>query len=422
MKILIIFGTRPEAIKMAPVVLGLKGEAAYQVKVVVTAQHRQMLDQVLELFQIRPDHDLNVMTANQDLFGITARILESLKEVLEREQPDLILVHGDTTTTFAAALAAYYLKIPVGHVEAGLRTRDKYQPYPEELNRRLTGALADYHFAPTPWARDNLLAEGVPAERIWVTGNTVIDALKIIAAQVIQEKERWAAYLLEDFGLCLDGQRCLLVTGHRLENFGLAFRNICLALRDLAEHYADIHVVYPVHLNPNVQQPVYEILGKDSGVHDGKPGVSSVKVPGGGRITLLPPLEYAPFVFLMSHSTLILTDSGGIQEEGPALGKPVLVMRGVTERPEGLWAGTVKLVGTGRKKIVAEVKELLDNPVSYQAMAQAQNPYGDGQAAQRITHIVQQIFSDGQAEDLFIPFDTGGRGGEKSLGNSSSHF
>ena len=325
---------------------------------------------------------------------------------LQREQPDLILVHGDTTTTFAAALAAYYLKIPVGHVEAGLRTRDKYQPYPEELNRRLTGALADYHFAPTPWARDNLLAEGVPVERIWVTGNTVIDALKIIAAQVIQEKARWAAYLLENFGLGLDGRRCLLVTGHRRENFGLAFRNICLALRDIAEHFGDVHVIYPVHLNPNVQQPVYELLGKDAGVRDGRPGVSAVQVPGGGRITLLPPLEYAPFVFLMSQSTLILTDSGGIQEEGPALGKPVLVMRGVTERPEGLWAGTVKLVGTGRKKIFSEVKELLDNPVSYQAMAQAQNPYGDGQAAQRIAQIVNQKFSGGKAEVSFIPFGT----------------
>lgn len=393
MKILIIFGTRPEAIKMAPVVLGLKAEGAYQVKVAVTAQHRQMLDQVLELFQIRPDHDLNVMTPNQDLFDITVRILESLKDVLKLEQPDLILVHGDTTTTFAASLAAYYLKIPVGHVEAGLRTQDKYQPYPEELNRRLIGALADYHFAPTPWARDNLLAEGVPAERIWVTGNTVIDALKIIAGQVTQEKEVWAHYLLEHFGLDLDGWRCLLVTGHRRENFGQSFRNICLALRDLAEHYVDVQVIYPVHLNPNVQQPVYEILGKDSGVSKGKPGVSTVQIPGGGRLTLLPPLDYAPFVFLMSQSTLILTDSGGIQEEAPGLGKPVLVMREVTERPEGLWAGTVKLVGTDRKNIFTAVKELLDNPASYQAMAQAQNPYGDGRAAQRIASIVKQIFS-----------------------------
>jgi UDP-N-acetylglucosamine 2-epimerase (non-hydrolysing) len=392
-KILIIFGTRPEAIKMAPVVLGLKAEGTYQVKVAVTAQHRQMLDQVLQLFRIRPDHDLDVMTPNQDLFGVTVRVLEKLKDVLKLEQPDLILVHGDTTTTFAASLAAYYLKIPVGHIEAGLRTGDKYQPYPEELNRRLTGALADYHFAPTPWARDNLLAEGVPAERIWVTGNTVIDALKIIAEQVTREKELWTDYLRENFGLSLDGGRCLLVTGHRRENFGQSFRNICLALRDLAEHYADIQVIYPVHLNPNVQEPVYGILGKDPGVSKGKPGVSTVQFPGGGRITLLPPLEYAPFVFLMSQSTVILTDSGGIQEEGPGLAKPVLVMREVTERPEGLWAGTVKLVGTDRKNIFTMVKELLDNPVSYQAMAQAQNPYGDGQASQRIVSILKQKLS-----------------------------
>jgi UDP-N-acetylglucosamine 2-epimerase (non-hydrolysing) len=330
---------------------------------------------------------------DQPKIGITVRVLENLKDVLKLEHPDLILVHGDTTTTFAASLAAYYLKIPVGHVEAGLRTRDKYQPDPEELNRRLTGALADYHFAPTPWTRDNLLAEGVPAERIWVTGNTVIDTLKIIADKVTQEKEVWAHYLLENFGLDLDGRRCLLVTGHRRENFGPSFRNICLALRDIAEHYVDIQVIYPVHLNPNVQQPVYEILGKAPGVSEGKPGVSTVQIPGGGRLTLLPPLDYAPFVFLMSQSTLILTDSGGIQEEAPGLGKPVLVMREVTERPEGLWAGTVKLVGTDRKNIFTAVKELLDNLASYQAMAQAQNPYGDGQAAQRIASIVKQIFS-----------------------------
>ncbi|HBZ55569.1 MAG TPA: UDP-N-acetylglucosamine 2-epimerase (non-hydrolyzing) [Syntrophobacteraceae bacterium] len=369
MKILIIFGTRPEAIKMAPVVLGLKAEGVYQVKVVVTAQHRQMLDQVLELFQIRPDHDLNVMTANQDLFDITARILENLKEVLQREQPDLILVHGDTTTTFAAALAAYYLKIPVGHVEAGLRTRDKYQPFPEELNRRLTGALADYHFAPTPWARDNLLAEGIPAERIWVTGNTVIDALKIIAAQVIQEKARWAAYLQENFGLCLDGQRCLLVTGHRRENFGPAFRNICLALRDLAGHYADIHVVYPVHLNPNVREPAMRLLG------------------GQGNIHLLKPLSYAQLIWIMDKSYFALTDSGGIQEEAPSLGKPVLVMRQVTERQEGIDAGTARLVGTDRDVIVREAARLVEDQDCYLRMARAINPYGDGKACARISDI-----------------------------------
>jgi len=392
-KILVIFGTRPEAIKMAPVVLRLKEAGAFQVKVAVTAQHRQMLDQVLGLFGIVPDHDLDLMSPDQDLFDITIRVLEGLKEVLAQERPDLVLVHGDTTTTLAAALAAYYFRIPVGHVEAGLRTRDKYRPYPEELNRRLTGALADYHFAPTAWARDNLLAEGVPPERIWVSGNTVIDALKIIAGKVTREEELWGGYLRENYGLCLDGQRLLLVTGHRRENFGPAFRNICLALRDLAEHYSDIHVIYPVHFNPQVQQPVYEILGKKPVDVGGKPGISTVQVAGGGRITLLPPLDYAPFVFLMSRSMAILTDSGGIQEEAPALAKPVLVMREVTERPEGLWAGTAKLVGTEREKIFAEVRELLDNPLSYQAMAQARNPYGDGHAATRIVQILARILA-----------------------------
>jgi UDP-N-acetylglucosamine 2-epimerase (non-hydrolysing) len=401
--LLLVFGTRPEAIKMAPVVLSLKAAGVFRVKVAVSAQHRQMLDQVLELFDIRADYDLNIMTPNQDLFDVTVRVLQKLRDVLQQEQPDLVLVHGDTTTTFAASLAAYYLKIPVGHVEAGLRTRDKYQPYPEELNRRLTGALADYHFAPTAAARDNLLAEGVPAARVWVTGNTVIDALKITAARVTREAESWAGYLRQGFGLELDGQRCLLVTGHRRENFGQSFRNICLALRDLAAHYRDLHIIYPVHLNPHVQQPVYEILGRDPG---GQRGVSSFRIPGGGRITLLPPLDYAPFVFLMSRSTVILTDSGGIQEEAPALAKPVLVMREVTERPEGLGAGTVKLVGTTRRKIFAAVADLLDNQSSYQAMAQAQNPYGDGFAARRITQILRQEFAVGDAGDQFVPFES----------------
>ena len=261
-KILLIFGTRPEAIKMAPVVLRLQeaGER-FQVKVAVTAQHRQMLDQVLEIFGIVPDFDLDLMTPNQDLFDVTARVLLGLREVLQQERPDLVLVHGDTTTTLAAALAAYYCQIPVGHVEAGLRTRDKYRPYPEELNRHLTGVITDYHFAPTPWARDNLLAEGVPAERIWVTGNTVIDALKIIQQRVEADKDGWLEFLAEKYWLELDGRRLILVTGHRRENFGEGFENICLALRDLAEQYQDIHIIYPVHLNPNVQQPVYEILG-----------------------------------------------------------------------------------------------------------------------------------------------------------------
>jgi UDP-N-acetylglucosamine 2-epimerase (non-hydrolysing) len=381
-KVLVIFGTRPEAIKMAPVVLRLKEAAAFQVKVAVTAQHRQMLDQVLDIFKIQPDFDLDIMSPDQDLFDITSRALLGLKEVLRQEKPDLVLVHGDTTTTLVAALAAFYLKIPVGHVEAGLRTRDKHRPFPEEINRHLAGVLTDYHFAPTPWARDNLLAEGVDPERIWVTGNTVIDALRIIADRVSHAQEHWARYFALEYRLSLAGKRLILVTGHRRENFGPGFQNICWALRDVVESFPDILVVYPVHLNPQVQRPVKEILGPVSNDATGGPG---------GRLLLLPPLEYAPFVYLLSQSYLVLTDSGGIQEEAPALGKPVLVMRDVTERPEGVWAKTVKLVGTDREKIFQEIKELLENPASYQAMAQARNPYGDGQAAQRIVEIIEQV-------------------------------
>jgi UDP-N-acetylglucosamine 2-epimerase (non-hydrolysing) len=378
-KILLIFGTRPEAIKMAPVYLRLKAAAAFQVKVAVTAQHRHMLDQVLDIFGIQPDFDLDIMSPDQDLFDITGRALMGLKEVLRREQPDLVLVHGDTTTTFVAALAAFYLKIPVGHVEAGLRTKDKHRPFPEEINRQLAGVLTDYHFAPTPWARDNLLAEGVAPERIWVTGNTVIDALKIIAGRVEQQKESWARYFDREFQLSLNGKRLILVTGHRRENFGPGFESICWALRDVVETFADALVVYPVHLNPNVQRPVKAILAPVSGAAGKGPG---------GRLFLLPPLDYAPFVFLLSQSYVVLTDSGGIQEEAPALGKPVLVMRDVTERPEGVWAKTVKLVGTDRATIFHEIKELMEVPASYQTMAQARNPYGDGQAAQRIEEII----------------------------------
>jgi len=383
-KILIIFGTRPEAIKMAPVVLRLKEATAFPVKVAVTAQHREMLDQVLEIFAIQPDFDLDIMSPDQDLFDITSRALLGLKEVLGREQPDLVLVHGDTTTTLVAALAAFYLKIPVGHVEAGLRTRDKHRPFPEEINRHLTGVLADYHFAPTPWARDNLLAEGVDPERIWVTGNTVIDALQIIAHRVSQEQAHWEKYFAREYRLSLAGKRLILVTGHRRENFGPGFQNICRALRDVVESFADVLVVYPVHLNPQVQRPVKEILG---------PVCNDTGVGPGGRLALLPPLQYAPFVYLLSQSYLVLTDSGGIQEEAPALGKPVLVMRDVTERPEGVWAQTVKLVGTDRKVIFQAIKELLENPVSYQAMAQARNPYGDGQAARRIVEIIEAVLN-----------------------------
>jgi len=367
---------------MAPVVLQLKETAAFHVKVAVTAQHRQMLDQVLDIFAIRPDYDLDIMSPDQDLFDITSRALIGLKEVLRREQPDLVLVHGDTTTTFVAALAAFYLKIPVGHVEAGLRTWDKHRPFPEEINRHLAGVLTDYHFAPTAWARDNLVAEGVAPERIWVTGNTVIDALKIIADRVSQEQQHWQDYFAREHSLSLAGKRLILVTGHRRENFGPGFENICWALRNVVEAFPDVLVVYPVHLNPHVQRPVKEILGP----------VSNEAGPG-GRLALLPPLEYAPFVYLLSQSYLALTDSGGIQEEAPALGKPVLVMRDVTERPEGVWAQTVKLVGTDRQKIFQEIKKLLENPVSYQAMAQARNPYGDGQAARRIGQIIEEVLN-----------------------------
>ncbi|MDD3581618.1 MAG: UDP-N-acetylglucosamine 2-epimerase (non-hydrolyzing) [Desulfobacca sp.] len=389
-KILLIFGTRPEAIKMAPVVMRLSEAGTFQSRVAVTAQHRQMLDQVLDLFNITPDYDLDIMSPAQDLFDITGQALAGLKGVLRQEQPDLVLVHGDTTTTLVAALAAFYLQIPVGHVEAGLRTRDKHRPYPEELNRRLTGVLADYHFAPTDWARDNLLAEGVPSERIWVTGNTVIDALQWMAQKVGSEPGFWSHYLKDRYGLSLDHQRLLLVTGHRRENFGEGFRQICLALRDLVLQHPEVHLVYPVHLNPQVQQPVYSMMTEAVGAMVKMGQATSIKLNGGGRLTLLPPLDYAPFVYLMSRSYLVLTDSGGIQEEAPALGKPVLVMREVTERPEGVWAGTVKLVGAEREQIFQGVSELLTNPNLYQSMAQAQNPYGDGCAAARIIQILKE--------------------------------
>ncbi len=390
-KILLIFGTRPEAIKMAPVALSLKEAGDFGVKVAVTAQHRQMLDQVLEIFGLTPDHDLNLMTPDQDLFDVTVRALTGLRDILRRERPHLVMVHGDTTTTLAAALAAYYCRIPVGHVEAGLRTRDKYRPYPEELNRHLTGVITDYHFAPTPWARDNLVAEGVPAERIWVTGNTVIDALHLIADRVNADQDMWRRHLAQDYALELDARRLLLVTGHRRENFGEGFENICQALRQLAEEYDDLHIVYPVHLNPNVQRPVYDILAAAEGQVREQGRAWHAELAGRGRISLLPPLDYAPFVFLMSRSYLVLTDSGGIQEEAPALGKPVLVMREVTERPEGVWAGTVKLVGPDRERILAGVRELLDDRARYQSMAQAVNPYGDGQAGRRIAEALKGI-------------------------------
>ena len=365
MKVLTVFGTRPEAIKMAPLVKCLQHAAHIEARVCVTAQHRQMLDQVLDLFEIRPDHDLDVMRPGQDLFTITAEILQAIRRVYEAERPDVVLVHGDTTTTFAATLAAFYLRIPVGHVEAGLRTGNLYSPWPEEANRRLTSALAAMHFAPTPTSRDNLLRENVPGERIFVTGNTVIDALLAVrdkldaSAELRARMQAGAAFLRSD-------ARLLLITGHRRENFGGGFERICDAIAALAARYPDLDLVYPVHLNPNVQEPVRRLLSGISNVH------------------LIEPLDYLPFVHLMTRATLILTDSGGIQEEAPSLGKPVLVMRDTTERPEAVEAGTVRLVGTDARTIVEGVSRLLDDAGEYRRMSVAHNPYGDGHACGRI--------------------------------------
>lgn len=372
--VLVVFGTRPEAIKMAPVIKELEERPARFTTIsCVTAQHRRMLDQVLSIFDIRPEYDLDIMKENQNLFDITARALTGLKEVLERTAPDVVLVQGDTTTAFVAGLAAYYLRMPVGHIEAGLRTWNKYSPFPEEVNRRLLSVVADYHFAPTEWSRSNLVGEGTDPDKIWVTGNTVIDALIMIRER--QEAEPARRALIDGFrerwGIGFpDGRRMILVTGHRRENFGTGFRDICAALKSIARERPDVSIIYPVHLNPSVQRPVREILSGVPNIH------------------LIEPVEYEQFVFLMNRSYLILTDSGGVQEEAPSLGKPVLVMREVTERPEGVEAGVVKLVGTDREKIVGSVSELLDDDVTYRRMAEAVNPYGDGKAALRIADIL----------------------------------
>jgi UDP-N-acetylglucosamine 2-epimerase (non-hydrolysing) len=363
-RVLSIFGTRPEALKMAPVVQKLAACPEVDSLVCVTAQHRQMLDQVLELFDIHPDIDLNLMRENQGLADLTAEILKTLNPVLERVQPEWILVQGDTTTVMAAALLAYYHRIRVGHVEAGLRTGDKWQPFPEEINRRIAGVVADLHFAPTQHSRRNLLREGVAPENIIVTGNTVIDALQHIVSRPAPPE---ASDLLQKMGVLQGGRRLILVTAHRRENFGIPFENICHALRSLAESYAqDICLVYPVHLNPNVSEPAYRLLGD---------------IP---NITLLPPQDYLTLVHLMKNATLILTDSGGIQEEATALRIPTLVLREVTERPEGVEAGVLKLVGTDPKRIISEARHLLENAEDYRAMVNAPNPFGDGRAAERI--------------------------------------
>ena len=376
--ILTIFGTRPEAIKLAPVVKALENRPdEFRSSVCVTAQHREMLDQVLRIFNISPDYDLDIMKPKQDLYGITSEILLKLKDLFRQINPDLILVQGDTTTTFAASLAAFYERIEIGHIEAGLRTHNKRQPFPEEINRHLTSILADYHFAPTEKAKRHLLGEGVREDHIYVTGNTVIDALLWILKEQSgpEEQKRMREYFPKTFGLTNSHQRFILVTAHRRESFGEGFENICQAIKEIALRNPDVQIVYPVHLNPNVQEPVYRIIG----------GVE--------RIHLIEPLEYEPFVYLMNQSFFILTDSGGIQEEAPSLGKPVLVMREVTERPEAVEAGTARLVGSKKESIVREAQKLLDDPVEYQRMASKKNPYGDGKSAERIGNILSEIRS-----------------------------
>ena len=373
-KILLVFGTRPEAIKMAPLVKKLQEmPEEFQTVVCVTGQHREMLDQVLRLFDITPEYDLNIMKPNQDLYDITSRILLGIRDVLRDVQPDIVLVHGDTTTSMAAALAAFYQQIPVGHVEAGLRTGNIYSPWPEEMNRLITGRITTHHFSPTPLAKENLLHEHVDEKQIIVTGNTVIDALQMVVKRLAEDKalanEVAAKINLMGYDVQrLDGKRrMVLITGHRRENFGEGFLNICHAIKHLAEQYQDVDFVYPMHLNPNVRKPVLEILGEKA-----------------ENVFLIEPLDYLPFVYMMQHSTLILTDSGGVQEEAPGLGKPVLVMRDTTERPEAVEAGTVLLVGTNREKIEQGVSMLLNDAETYRRMSEAVNPYGDGLACERI--------------------------------------
>lgn len=371
-RVLTVFGTRPEAIKMAPLVDGLSNDGLFDNKVCITAQHREMLDQVLRLFDIQPAFDLNIMQQGQSLTDVTTQVLCGLDRVLDEWRPDLVLVHGDTTTTLAASLAAFYKQVQVGHVEAGLRTGNVYAPFPEEINRKLTASLASMHFAPTKKAKDNLMREGISEESITVTGNTVIDALLDVADRIDGDASL-RAKLEEVLPKIKTGNRLLLVTGHRRESFGKGFRNICLAILKLVEKYHDLEVVYPVHLNPNVQQTVNSLLS------------------GNERIHLIKPVDYLPFVYLMKKSYLILTDSGGIQEEAPSLGKPVLVMRDTTERPEAVEAGTVSLVGANTNNIIAECSALLDDASRYEGMSKAHNPYGDGMASKRIIEQLKKI-------------------------------
>ena len=378
-KVLLVFGTRPEAIKMAPLVMELqKQKERIETVVCVTGQHREMLDQVLEIFDIKPDYDLNIMKRGQDLYDVTARVLTGMREVLKEIKPDIVLVHGDTTTSTAAALAAFYQQIPVGHVEAGLRTHNIYSPWPEEMNRLLTGRLATYHFSPTPLSRNNLIKESINDRNIIVTGNTVIDALYWVVDKIKNNKEldnelesvlSKAGY---DVNRLDNGKKLVLITGHRRENFGDGFINMCTAIKDLTIKHPNGDFVYPMHLNPNVRKPIHEVFGED---------LSGLK-----NMFFIEPLEYLSFVYLMEKSSIVLTDSGGIQEEAPGLGKPVLVMRDTTERPEALNAGTVKLVGTDYNKIVNEVSSLIDDKAAYEKMSKAVNPYGDGLACGRIVN------------------------------------
>ena len=380
---MLVFGTRPEAIKMAPLVKAFqKNSDKFHPIVCVTGQHREMLDQVLHLFEITPDYDLNIMKQGQDLYDVTSRVLVGMRDVLKEAQPDVVLVHGDTTTSTAAALAAFYQQIPVGHVEAGLRTHNIYSPWPEEMNRLITGRIATYHFAPTALSRENLLRENVLDDSIIVTGNSVIDALYLVVDKIksdsglsaeLEDTLNSAGY---DVNRLANGRKLVLITGHRRENFGDGFINMCTAIKDLTQKYPDVDFVYPMHLNPNVRKPIHEVFGDD---------LSNL-----GNMFFIEPLEYLSFVYLMEKSTIVLTDSGGIQEEAPGLGKPVLVMRDTTERPEALTAGTVKLVGTDYNKIVNEVSALLDNEEYYNKMSQAVNPYGDGLACERIIEYLQK--------------------------------
>lgn len=382
--VLLVFGTRPEAIKMAPLVKTLQSRPdVFRTVVAVTGQHRQMLDQVLRIFDITPDYDLDIMQANQDLYDVTSRVLVGMRDVVRDVKPDVVLVHGDTTTSTAAALAAFYQQIPVGHVEAGLRTNNIYSPWPEEMNRQLTGRIATYHFAPTPLSKSNLLRENVAESRILVTGNTVIDALYMVLDKIKNDVvlEAQLREILVNAGYdtsrLQSDRRLVLITGHRRENFGDGFISMCTAIRDLAAKYPNVDFVYPMHLNPNVRKPIHEVFGEDLGAYP--------------NLFFIEPLEYLSFVYMMEQSSVVLTDSGGIQEEAPGLGKPVLVMRDTTERPEALESGTVHLVGTDYNRITSEVSTLLDDPFAYQRMSQAVNPYGDGQACERIAGFLEKL-------------------------------